>query len=331
MSRIKLYLIKNRFFSVVYFASIICIIGFYCLISGAKNVGYPVLVALFFYCLYMLVDGIIFCRHLKNIEKLSENSLKVDSARADNMFIYRAMESIHEKYNMKITRLIDENTEDKRFTSGCVHNIKTPVTVGSILIQRAKSGEITCGEALDGIEPEMERVNESLNMLLDIQRISEFEKDYELTEIDLKEELREIINSNKRLFINSNIFPAVEGESVGVLTDKKWNAVLINQIISNAVKYSKDGGAKHIYFSIRKVDKCVELAIRDEGIGISEYDIPRVFEAFFTGENGRKGYSASGIGLYLCKKICDRLNQKIRLENAEEGGCRVTITYLTKL
>lgn len=331
MNKFLLIIRKNRFFSIIYFLAMACVIGFYCLIGDTEEVVYPILVAILFYVIYMVVDSIIFLHHILNVERLGENQIPVESGRADNQEIYNAMLKIHSKYNSEITRILSYSREDKRFISGCVHNLKTPVTVSSLLLQRAKKGEISCEEAVDNLEIEIVRINEGLNMLLDIQRISEFEKDYELHELNLTQEVREIINANKSLFINSRIYPKVEGEEALVLSDKKWNSVLISQLISNAVKYSKDGTEKHIHFVIEKSDNKVMLSVIDEGIGISEYDIPRAFDAFFTGENGRKGYNSSGIGLYLCKKICDRLNMSIEIGNAPLGGCKVTVSYLTKM
>ena len=186
-------------------------------------------------------------------------------------------------------------------------------------------------DAIDALETELSRLDGGLNMLLDLQRIEELEKDYEPERINLTEEVRVAINNNRSLFINSGVFPLFESENVYVFTDKKWNQVLINQILSNAVKYSKGEENKHVYFDIQQMNAQsdgqhkVILTIKDEGIGISEYDLPRVFQPFFTGENGRKGYNSSGIGLYLCKTICDRLGQEITIEN--DNGCKVTIQY----
>ena len=105
---------------------------------------------------------------------------------------------------------------------------------------------------------------------------------------------------------------------------------MLSQIISNAIKYSSDHDkSKNIYFSISKEEKYTVLEIRDEGIGIPEYDIDRVFEPFFTGENGRRIKKSSGIGLYICKLIAEKLGHKIHIKSKVGQGTIVKLRYLS--
>lgn len=331
MNRLRMFLRDKILFTFIYFLSTGFIIGFYCLTTKGGEVIYPIFVALFFYVVYMVIQYIIYSVNLKNIDRLTENKTSAKTSRCEYKMIYSSINRLHNVYNNKIACISEKNSMDRRFIAGYIHNLKTPVTVSSIIVQRVRAGEIKPEDAIEALEVELLRLDKGLNMLLDIQRIEELEKDYEPVRVDLSEDLRSVINSNKSLFINSHIYPKFENEECFVFTDSKWNQVLIGQIVSNAVKYSKsaDGENRYVYFDIEKREKYTDLIIRDEGVGIPEHDLPRVFEAFFTGENGRKGYNSSGIGLYLCKTICDRLGQKIKIEN--DGGCKVTISYLSKL
>ena len=110
--------------------------------------------------------------------------------------------------------------------------------------------------------------------------------------------------------------------------------LVITQLISNGVKYSAlkgEGEEKYLYFAIRKEDERIVLSIWDEGVGIPEYDMPRIYEAFFTGENGRRTDKSSGIGLYFCKQVCDMLGHELKITSKLGEGTTVTLSYLSKL
>ena len=331
MDRLKAFLKDHMGVTLLFALAATGVIGFYLLTTSGVFVIYPICVVVFFYVVYMIIAWVKYCAHSRNLDRLSQNAVCAKAFKCEHEKVYNTMNALHSEYNNRIAKLEEKNREDKRFISGYIHNLKTPITVSSIIVQRGRAGEIKPMDAIDALETELSRLNGGLNMLLDLQRIDELEKDYEPERINLTEEVRVAINNNRSLFINSGVFPLFESENVYVFTDKKWNQVLINQILSNAVKYSKGEENKHVYFDIQQMNAQsdgqhkVILTIKDEGIGISEYDLPRVFQPFFTGENGRKGYNSSGIGLYLCKTICDRLGQEITIEN--DNGCKVTIQY----
>lgn len=321
---------KDRImFTIVFWGMAACIIGFYQIVTNGVEVVYPIMLAAFFYIVYMSVGYLVYIIHMKNLKRMEIQSENYGSALNEYQYTYDVLRKVHSDYNSQIAEIHKQDREKKRFISAAVHNLKTPVTVSSVIVQRAKNGEINSDEALEGINPELERLAKGLDMVLELERLEEFSNDYEPIRINITEELSHIINENKALFINNHVYPVLNAEEMYVYTDLKWNKVLISQIISNAVKYSADGSEKHVFFTLEEKDNYVSLRVKDEGIGIPEYDLPRVWEAFFTGENGRQGHNSSGIGLYLCKKICDSLGHRIKIEN--DGECKVTICYLSKL
>ena len=143
--------------------------------------------------------------------------------------------------------------------------------------------------------------------------------------------MKEIVNSavirNKEWIVNNNIKLNLHDLEKKVYTDSKWCIFIINQIIQNSIKYSKkDNKEIEIYAEENKNN--VSLIIKDNGIGINEKDISRVFEKGFTGENGRLiGKKSTGIGLYLCKKLCDKLDLGIQIASNLEEGTTVTLTF----
>ncbi|MDF2567362.1 MAG: sensory transduction histidine kinase, partial [Oscillospiraceae bacterium] len=150
---------------------------------------------------------------------------------------------------------------------------------------------------------------------------------------DLTESLKKVINTKKNQFIYQHVFPKFDiNEPFLILTDSKWNELILDQVISNAIKYSMEEKTSHyVYFDIQKQKEMTILSIKDEGIGIPEYDISRVFEPFFTGENGRKYKNSTGIGLYVCAEIAQKLGHKIEIQSDLNQGTVVKISYLSKM
>lgn len=252
----------------------------------------------------------------------------------DEIKINCAFNQVHKDYLRDIKKLEVEGEENRRFLSAWIHSMKTPITVQNLILQRFNRQELDEKTAIKEITFENTKLLSSLDVVLNMLRLQEFAKDYKPEEFDLEDEVNQIINDNKRLFIYSNVFPKVvnecnENENTKVLSDRKWNRHMLEQIISNAVKYSKeDGVAKNIVFRFAKENKKTVLYVEDEGIGIEETDLHRVFEPFFTGENGRNGRNSSGIGLYFCKEISEHIQCELSIESKISKGTTVKVVYL---
>ena len=152
-------------------------------------------------------------------------------------------------------------------------------------------------------------------------------KDFVIEKVNLYEEVTSIINKEKRLFIRNKIIPKVQlNKEVEVYTDNKWIKFVIEQIIINGVKYSKNYG-KYLTITSEESDEYISLHIIDEGIGICKKDIKRVFDLFFTGENGRKYGESTGMGLYIVKTVCDKLGHIIKIKSEEGKGTMLSILF----
>jgi len=241
---------------------------------------------------------------------------------------------VHKTYLETISGIKLEHKTNKQFLSQWIHNMKTPVTVMDLIIQKSLKGEILPTLAMEHIKEENVKLLISLEQVLDIMRLEDFSRDYLPETVDLISSLKNVINKKKNQFIYSRVYPKFEipAEKVMVLSDEKWNAAMLDQLISNAIKYSATSdNEKNIYFSLRKEADKIILTIRDLGIGIPEYDIKRVFEPFFTGKNGRSFENATGIGLYFCSEVAKKLGHKLSINSKEGEGTEVIITYLSKL
>jgi signal transduction histidine kinase len=180
-----------------------------------------------------------------------------------------------------------------------VHQIKTPIAAMSLLLQ---SEDTPLNKEL--LE-ELFRVEQYVEMVLCYLRLDSETTDYVIREYDLEDIVRQAIRKYASQFIRKRIKLEYEEISCKVLTDEKWLLTVIEQVLSNSLKYTKSGSITI------KLEAPKTLCIRDTGIGISPEDLPRIFDKGFTGYNGRADKKSSGIGLYLCRRITDKMGHKI--------------------
>lgn len=185
---------------------------------------------------------------------------------------------------------------------------------------------------LNELSHEMFRIEFYTDADMDYLRLEDISSDYEFKLCRLDVAVKKVVKKFAPQFIGRHISLHIEQIEDSVCTDSKWLGFIIEQLISNAVKYSKDGGSVRIYTlhgngDIKKnsKDDSLQLVIEDTGIGISEEDIPRIMERGFTGYNGRLDKKSSGIGLYLCRKAADRLGFVITFDASYKNGTRVVI------
>ena len=193
------------------------------------------------------------------------------------------------------------------------HQIKTPIASMRLQIQ---SEDSDVARRLDG---DLNRIEAYVEMVLTFIRLDSDSTDYVIKEIDLDAIIKPAIRKFARDFISKKLTMDFKPTETKVLSDEKWLSFVIEQVLSNAVKYTNEGGIK-IY-----MDKPGILCVEDSGIGINAADLPRIFENGYTGFNGREDKRASGIGLYLCKRICDNLGHKISAESEQGAGTKIRI------
>lgn len=194
-----------------------------------------------------------------------------------------------------------------------VHQIKTPISALRLLIQ---SYDISNQELLIQVL----RIEQYVDMVLHYIKINQMSHDLKLKKYSLSQILDEVIKKQRTFFIHKKIQLQLETIDLDILTDEKWISFVLEQILSNALKYTKQG-------FIRIYVKGETLYIEDSGIGIKEEDLPRLFEKGFTGYNGRVDKKASGLGLYLCKQVIDNLGYHIQIVSELGKGTVVSIDF----
>ena len=192
------------------------------------------------------------------------------------------------------------------------HQIKTPIAAMGLLLQ---GDETDRGRELAS---ELFRVEQYTDLALSYLRLGSDATDYVIRSCSLMKILRQAARRYAGLFIRSRVSLDLRETDLTVLTDEKWLQLVVEQVLSNAVKYAP-GGRVTVY------TRGQNLVIADDGVGISREDLPRVFDKSFTGGNGRLEGRSTGIGLYLCREICRRLGHTISIDSEPGRGTRVTI------
>ena len=212
------------------------------------------------------------------------------------------------------------------------HQIKTPIFALRLLLQENPAEN---KEALT----ELFKIEQYVEMVLGYLRTEDMSSDLKLSRCGLDPIIREQIHKYAGIFVSNKLSLTYEGISESILTDEKWLGFVIGQILSNALKYTRTGGI-HIYLkdtpdNSQNIDNVsnigvsspVILIIEDTGIGIREEDLPRIFEKGYTGVNGHENNRATGIGLYLCRKIMKRLGHRIYVTSEEGKGTKVFLEF----
>lgn len=193
-----------------------------------------------------------------------------------------------------------------------VHQIKTPIAAMGLLLQGDESEQ---GKAL---RTELFRIERYVELVLSYLRLGGGASDYLFRQVDVDAVLRQAARKYAPLFIRGKVSLDLRETGLRVLSDEKWLQLVVEQVLSNAVKYAPGG-------HVTVWSEGERLLIRDDGLGIAPEDLPRVFDQGFTGCNGRMDKRATGIGLYLCREICTKLGHTIQVDSELGKGACVTI------
>ena len=262
---------------------------------------------------------------IKNMEDLKEKYLISEIIKTPNFIEGKILKDILQDTGKSMLENVNyyKNIQEdyKEYIELWIHEVKIPIATSKMIIENNKN------EVTKSIDEELDKVENYTEQALFYARSNAVEKDYIINKTNLKEIVNGAILKNKTTLLNEKVSIELSNLKEEVYTDSKWAVFIINQIIQNAIKYSKKENKKIEISSQEKNDKVI-LYIKDNGIGIKKGEITRVFERGFTGENGRIiGQKSTGIGLYLCKKLCDRLGLGIELNSEKDKGTEVRIIF----
>lgn len=304
------------------------IITFYYLLFENSEIIYPLMLSTFVILIYFIVEVIkyrVFQEKLRD-SKVSPNYYNVNLS-SNEEDILNIISDIHKEYLNRIDILKQQINEREQLFSQWIHNMKTSITVVDLACEQ---NDLVNGsnKYIEDIKEENSNLKKNLEECLNILRLDDFSRDYITTACNLRDIINSVVNSKKRDFIYKGVFPTVNiDKDINIYTDRKWCIYMIEQIISNAIKYSESKSGNKIRISAAKGNEGIELLIKDEGMGITKEDLPRVFEPFFTGSNGRKERSSTGIGLYMVKIISKKLGHTISLDSQVGRGTEFKIIF----
>lgn len=296
---------------------------------SAGNIFYINLVSFIFYIIYLVTSYIYYRGYYKRLTDIIENeSLEIINRLPkpksyEQILFNEVLSSLNNELSSKIQSLYEQKRDYEEFITSWVHQVKTPISVSRLLIESNLYAPNK--ETLYSLEEELDKIENYIEQALYYSKTGDFSKDYLINEIGLDRLVKDTVKKHAKTFINKKISIEMENIDLEIITDKKWLSFILDQILSNALKYTSDGGKIKIYGLIEDKDR--KLIIEDNGIGIKPEDLDRVFDKGFTGYNGRENYKSTGIGLYLSKKLARKLGHDITIESKYGEYTKVTVVF----
>ena len=263
-----------------------------------------------------------YSRYKRELNQFIHN-IKENSNMEDN-YIDKEIKSIIEEKKEEVDSLRNELEEINDYMTNWIHEVKIPISVLQMIGKRINEVD-SSREISKQINSQVSRIDKLVEQAMYSSRAGNYNSDFLINEVDLGQVVKEVIKKNKYQFIYNKIDLQVSEINKTILTDKKWITHIIELILDNAIKYSDVGGKIEVYLKENK--KGCELHIKDYGMGIVPQDIDRVFDKGFTGENGRKRTKSTGMGLYISKKILNKLSHDINVISKANEFCDVYITF----
>lgn len=316
----KDYLKKTYAVYLLYFLFVCCtfIVLMICQMLSDLIV-YMLCLYLFIILIYFFKDYRKYKNHHRNLEYLKENLDFLDDFPQDIYLEEKTYQEIIQQLHKKAFQLSKDNQKKYNemidYYTKWVHQIKTPIAGLKLIIQNDYPDEKMLVELL--------KIEQYVNMALQYVRLDHIHHDLSFQKVSLDDLVSQEIKKQSLFFFQKNLKVDYQIQDQQILTDEKWSSFVIEQVLSNALKYTKEG-------SITFYNDHEKLYIKDSGIGIKESDLPRVFERGFTGFQGRNDKKASGLGLYLCKNIFDQLGHLISIESKVGQGTTVCLDFSKK-
>ena len=273
-----------------------------------EAIYYSVMLCSFIGLIYICINFInYYKKHIQLYKLQNEISISLENLPSPKTLMEEdytnLILTLNKEYKTYISKSDIAKSDMTDYYTMWVHQIKTPISALKLLIQTSES------EISSDLSSELFKIEQYVEMVLSYIRLGSNENDFVIKEYDLDNIVRQAIRKYAPLFIRKKINLDFQPTTYKVLTDEKWLVFVIEQLLSNAIKYTNKGKISIYPLEDKK------LVIEDTGIGISQEDIPRIFDKGFTGYNGRTDKKATGLGLYLCKNILDKLSHKISIES----------------
>ncbi|MDD3224997.1 MAG: HAMP domain-containing sensor histidine kinase [Clostridium sp.] len=294
----------------------------------SSDIVYIAVVSFFIFIVFLLWDYNEKYRYIKTIMQLKNSKDKTPILPPPKEYkdeVYAALiQDLYNSYTTDLRNIEDKFKENNEFMTAWVHEIKTPITTSKLIIDGL---EVSNSELAASMEEEIDKIDNYVEKVLYYSRSDDFSKDYIVSEVSINKLIKDSVKKHSIIFIRKHIkFINKVDEKNFVDTDKKWLEFILDQIVSNALKYTESNGT--IKFSTTEDDNEKILTIEDNGVGIKSEDAQRVFVKSFTGNNGRNvNMKSTGMGLYLSQKLAKKLGHYITLKSEYGQGTSVYIHF----
>lgn len=233
----------------------------------------------------------------------------------------KLMHAMYRQYLAKLHTMEDEKKQNKILIYRWVHQLKTPLSVIRLIAQKNEYQA-----DFKKISQSAGQIQYDLDQMLNLYKLDAIQNDFHAERVSLHQIAKDSINALKSSFIERGIFPKLEAdEKLFVYSDAKWLRFVLYQLLTNGLKYSDTG--KVITIHGYETQTAVLLSVEDEGCGIQPEDLPRIFDLFFTGQNGRMRGESTGLGLYMVKQILDYLGHTIQVDSTVGVGSKFLISF----
>ncbi len=283
-------------------------------------------------CMELIVFGIDYIRKYRFYKRLEDVVESLDKKYLalemldipgfyEGRILYQSLYEIDKSMNEHVKEYQASISDFKDYVEMWIHEVKIPISSLTLLNHNHP----------DSLEKkyieQIKRLDNYIDQVLYYVRSENAEKDYILKEIELSDVVKNVALKNKDDLLENRVNLEVNIGQEKVYTDGKWLEFILNQIVNNCIKYRDDEKKSFIRIMAKDKDRTIELEIFDNGIGIPEQDLSRVFDKSFTGENGRLRAKSTGMGLYIVKKLCEKLGHQIRIESEFGKFTRIVISF----
>lgn len=322
--------IKEKKENIILFIILVIILLFLLDLFGVNK--YLTIMILSLLSIYFIVDFFTFYlkrkkyydNFLNNLNLLDKKYLILETLEEpeflDGKVFYDALYKIDKSMMENINNYRNETEDFKEYVEMWIHEIKIPIAGLMLMCHNNKTVNKNFLDQLNSLD-------NLTDQILYYVRSNYAEKDFLIKEASMDKIINEVLLKNKDSILENHIDVTVDVKNVKVLTDSKWLVFILNQIINNSIKYCDNSRKSYIKFYIEDNEKEMTLHIKDNGIGVNASDLKHVFDKSFTGENGRKMRNSTGFGLYISKKLIEKLGHKISATSEENKYFEIAITF----
>lgn len=322
--------IKEKKENIILFIILVIILLFLLDLFGVNK--YLTIMILSLLSIYFIVDFLTFYlkrkkyydNFLNNLNLLDKKYLILETLEEpeflDGKIFYDALYKIDKSMMENINNYRNETEDFKEYVEMWIHEIKIPIAGLMLMYHNNKTVNKNFLDQLNSLD-------NLTDQILYYVRSNYAEKDFLIKEASMDKIINEVLLKNKDSILENHIDVTVDVKNIKVLTDSKWLVFILNQIINNSIKYCDNNRKSYIMFYIEDNEKETTLHIKDNGIGVNASDLKHIFDKSFTGENGRKMRNSTGFGLYISKKLIEKLGHKISATSEENKYFEIAITF----